>query len=522
MIPFKLSAHVACFSVALTAALLAMPAAAATGQQHVRMLLAYQPNTAAEVQAEVVKLGGKVTADLHDVDAIAVSLPANAVAKMKAHRNVEFMEEDATRTLYGARAFGPAAPSVVTQGSQVLPYGISMVQADQITGTGSWRPKVCIVDSGIDASHEDLARNMMSGANFTESGQWSTDELGHGTHVAGTVAARYNNVGVVGVNGSRQVSLFIAKVFGDVGSASSSTIAQGMAACLQVKANVVSMSLGGSVPTGVERRVIKKLHDSGALIIAAAGNGGNTAVSYPAGFARVMSVAAVDANRQWAPFSQYNDDVEIAAPGVGVLSSVPMGTGRAASLAVGEGSFQVNPLVGSPVAAISGALYNFGTGQADDPGVSGKVCLIARGNITFADKVLRCQGNGGIGAVIYNNAPGNFLGTLAGVETSIPSMSVSQADGATLMGVLGQQADLNVQATNYDYFNGTSMATPHVSAVAALVWSFYPQCTAQEIRVSLRKSARDLRVPGDDNRTGHGLVQAKAAFDRIASLGCGL
>jgi len=101
-------------------------------------------------------------------------------------------------------------------------------------------------------------------------------------------------------------------------------------------------------------------------------------------------------------------------------------------------------------------------------------------------------------------------------------MSVSQADGATLVADVGQTADLGLLATNYAYFNGTSMATPHVSGVAALVWSFYPECTAREIRATLRRSAMDIGDRGYDTKTGHGLVQAKAAFDRIASLGCGM
>jgi hypothetical protein len=66
------------------------------------------------------------------------------------------------------------------------------------------------------------------------------------------------------------------------------------------------------------------------------------------------------------------------------------------------------------------------------------------------------------------------------------------------------------------------MATPHVSAVAARVWSYFPQCTSEEIRTSLKLSAMDIGDPGRDDKTGTGLVQAKAAYDRISALGCGL
>jgi subtilisin family serine protease len=88
---------------------------------------------------------------------------------------------------------------------------------------------------------------------------------------------------------------------------------------------------------------------------------------------------------------------------------------------------------------------------------------------------------------------------------------------------LGQSASVGIvpDPSKYAAFNGTSMATPHVSAIAALVWSYYPQCTGEQIRSTLKKSALDIDAPGVDNKTGAGLVQARAAFDRIATLGCG-
>jgi subtilisin family serine protease len=86
---------------------------------------------------------------------------------------------------------------------------------------------------------------------------------------------------------------------------------------------------------------------------------------------------------------------------------------------------------------------------------------------------------------------------------------------------LGQSASVAVTASNYAFFDGTSMATPHVSAVAALVWSYFPSCTATQIRSTLGKSAKDLGAAGRDTKYGYGLVQAKTAYDRILALGCG-
>ena len=156
--------------------------------------------------------------------------------------------------------------------------------------------------------------------------------------------------------------------------------------------------------------------------------------------------------------------------------------------------------------------------------MTGKVCLISRGNISFADKVLNCQNSGGLAAIIYNNVPGDLNGSLVPTVTTIPSVGTTQANGLDdVPAKLGQSATVDVfrSPDAYAFFNGTSMATPHVSGVAALVWSHFLNCTANEIRASLNKSAMDLGAPGRDNYYGFGLVQAKVAFDRIGSMGCG-
>jgi subtilisin family serine protease len=90
-----------------------------------------------------------------------------------------------------------------------------------------------------------------------------------------------------------------------------------------------------------------------------------------------------------------------------------------------------------------------------------------------------------------------------------------------MKGQLGQSATVTVTTSNYAFFDGTSMATPHVSAVAALVWAHHPECTAAELRNSLDFSALDLGPAGRDTKFGYGLVQAKAAVDRIDQRGCG-
>ncbi len=492
----------------------AAPAVAAdTGS---RVIVKFKAGAFAKGRAEVAAQGGRVLVDLAEVDALSTKLSPKVIALLKRSKNVEFIEVDHPQVLFASKRVG----AKVVAASQTVPYGIPMVQADMVSDAGAGSRKVCIIDSGIDGTHPDLAGVPMTGENFTTSGTWDSDENAHGTHVAGTVAALNNSIGVVGVMPSGTINLHIAKVFDASGSTSSSTVAKAMLACGKAGANVVSMSLGGSSPSRAQQLVAKLLAKRNVLQIAAAGNGGNSAISYPAGFAEVVSVAAVDAAMAHASFSQFNADVEIAAPGVGVLSTVPVGTGQSSTLDVNGTGYAVIAGVGSGGGSVTAPLYNFGLGEVVDAGAAGKVCLIARGNINFGIKVDNCVASGGIGAVIYNNVAGPLAMDLGGVKT-IPSVGADGNDSASLLAKVGQSATVAVLTSDYAEFNGTSMATPHVSAVAALVWSLHGGCTAAQMRDSLNKSAMDLGAGGRDVEFGFGLVQAKTASDRITALGCG-
>ena len=504
---------------AVTAAftLLAGPATAANDTT--RVIVAFKPGAAAAVRGIVSQARGAVQLEIFGMNAMAVEVPARALAGLARNPNVEYVEEDVKR--YPLAATTPSDGITYASG-QLVPYGIPMVQADRVSDASAGLRKVCIIDSGYDLSHEDLAANAVNGDNDSGTGLWSTDENHHGTHVAGTIAAINNaGVGVVGVNPNKQLKLHIIKVFGATGWAYSSTLASAANKCGAAGSNVISMSLGGARSNKTEQRAFDSLYSKGVLSIAAAGNAGTTALSYPAAYASVVSVAALDENKAWATFSQFNSDVELAAPGVNVLSTVPMGTGSASALTVGSTDYAPGGMDGSPKLTGSGALADFGLGGAAVAGsMTGMVCLIQRGTYDFATKVSNCQNSGGVGAVVYNNVAGGFGGTLGTTVTTIPSVTASDTEGAAMKLQLGQSATLTVTATNYAYFDGTSMATPHVSAVAALVWSYFPNCTAAQIRSTLNKSALDLGAVGRDTKFGYGLVQAKAAHTRIASQGC--
>ena len=502
-----------------------LTAAQLRAQAKLRVIVAYKSGAETAARAAIAAAGGRVVVDLSDDNAVSVELPARALAALQRNAAVDYVEDDPLRYAFGPFGARPGRRvTTASGGTQTTPYGIAMVQADQLSDSLASDRKLCIVDSGIDRAHEDLNGINVDGVNLTTSGDWFTDEASHGTHVAGTIAAINNTRGVVGVLPNQHISIYIAKVFDASGSAPSSVIVQGMQSCLRAGANVVSMSLGGSQASRTEQRIVDRLAKRNTLVIAAAGNAGTSAVSYPAGFANVMSVAAIDSNKVVANFSQFNADVEIAGPGVDVISTVPVGSQVGASLTVGVSPYSVLPIEGSPKTSASGPLADFGLGDTAVAGsMSGKICLISRGSITFDVKVLNCQTSGGLGAVIYNNAAGDLNATLGATVTTIPSATATQADGTTMLTQLGQQAALAVfpSPDAYASYSGTSMATPHVSGVAALVWSYFTHCTASQIRDSLDKSAQDLGDVGRDIHYGFGLVQAKTAYDRINTLGCG-
>ena len=511
---FKIRVLCAAFAVGLAGSLAAAPTLAA--EKDSRVIVKFKTGAFAKGSAEVAAQGGQVLVNLSEVNAIATRLSPAALKLIQRSRFVEFVEPDYLQHQMAIQR----APAVAA--SETVPYGIPMVQADQVSDAAAGNRTLCIIDSGIDGSHPDHAGNMLSGENFTTSGSWNTDESDHGTHVAGTIAAvGGNGIGVVGVMPNKQINLYIAKVFDASGTVSSSTVAKAMWACHKNGgANVISMSLGGAGASRLQGRVAKLLDRRGVMMFAASGNLGTGDVSYPAGLPEVISVAAVDSAMAHADFSQFNADVEIAAPGVNVLSTVPVGHGQSSSLDVSGTGFAVAAGAGSATGSVTAALYDFALGEAVDAGASGKICLISRGNISFGEKVDNCVASGGVGAVVYNNVPGALLMDLGGAKT-IPAVGADGNDAAALLAKVGQSATVAVQVSDYAEFSGTSMATPHASAVAALVWSQHAGCTAAQMRTSLNNSAMDLGAGGRDDLFGFGLIQAKAASDRITNLGCG-
>jgi serine protease len=146
---------------------------------------------------------------------------------------------------------------------------------------------------------------------------------GHGTHVTGTIAARRNGRGVVGV--APEATILTNRILDDKGRrAYASTVANAALSCYRdVGAKVINMSIGGSKYSSGEKSVFKYLYQKGVVSVGSAGNKGNATLNYPASYPSIVSVAAVNSDKRHASFSQRNSAVDLSAHGVSVYSTLP-------------------------------------------------------------------------------------------------------------------------------------------------------------------------------------------------------
>jgi subtilisin family serine protease len=470
-----------------------------------------------QVLKTLEKLGVTVEDDWSDtVNAVSAYLTADQASKLKGNVDLEEVAPESTFRALGL--YNDALP---------ITWGLQAVNAPAAWNLGATGAgiKVCILDTGIDYNHPEFFKNGVSiikgSKNFVLDGHPdATDGNEHGTHVAGTIAAQ--GAYVKGV--APDVQLYIGRVLDDSGSGTSSAIMNGVTWCYNtVKANIISMSLGGSRSSKTEDRTYNAAYTAGTLTIAAAGNDGTTAVSYPAGYTNVVSVAAVDNNLVKASFSQYNSDVELAGPGVQVLSSVPLGKGVKATAQEDTAAYTSNPVEYAPLGSVTGPLVECGladttTSCTGKPASGAWVALVSRGTIAFSDKLNNVKAQGASAMLLTNNDtaapddPGNF--TFGAAGSWLPAVSVSYNDGVAIRsGGLGT-GTVSLQSWDYAYLGGTSMATPHVSAVAALAWSAKPTLTNAKIRTILQSTAKDLGAAGRDVNYGYGLVQADKAVSQ--------
>ncbi len=483
------------------------------------------------VKALAKKLNAEIKVDGNGF--FAASFQGKTLEQVKGLMNnphVQLIEEDQRRS--ASSLYNDDAGNAMTQ--QLTPYAVYQSQANQVTFNASAGMKVCVIDSGLDRSNTDFVWNNITGDNDSGTGNWDEHGGPHGTHVAGTIGAADNNIGVVGM--APGVDMHIIKVFNEAGWGYSSDLAYAADKCSQAGANIISMSLGGGGANSTEENAFKAFTEAGGLVVAAAGNDGNSVRSYPAGYSSVMMIGANDADNNIANFSQFpsctvttgrgkratttTDEtvcVEVTAGGVDTLSTYPAGLATSASMSADGVAYASSSMENAGNA--NGNTYYMGTAETTDSGANGNVCVIDRGVISFHDKVQNCENSGGIGAILINNEAGMLYGTLGDTNaTTIPAVGAALEDRSALLAAT--TATIAIGASDYGFMSGTSMATPAVSGIAALVWSNHNACTGTEIRDALKATAEDNGAAGKDDYFGYGIVKAAAADAYLTANGC--
>lgn len=197
-----------------------------------------------------------------------------------------------------------------------VPWGVERIGAPnywkQTRGQGI---KVAVIDTGISRKHPDLRGQVKGRVNVTEHGSGIG---GHGTHVAGTIAAVANQKGIVGV--APGVELYDVRAFGPDGTASVGDIVEGINWAIEHQMNIINMSFGTSEENYAMRHAVKQAARAGIVMVASAGNNG-AALEYPAAYREVVAVGAIDQKNKLAKFSSRGPGMDVVAPGVGIKST---------------------------------------------------------------------------------------------------------------------------------------------------------------------------------------------------------
>jgi subtilisin family serine protease len=506
--------------------------------------------------AGVQRLGGQVTAQYHSVPAVAARVTPEERARLAADPDVERIEPDLELRPLGLPMLAPTsllAASRTTAGSvEEYTEALRLVQAprvwdaneDGLLDTGAptgERVKVCIIDSGIDRRHPELEAAYVGGHDFVDNDDDPSDEtngvrgIGHGTHVAGIIAAQLGSGGstypgmsadgMVGV--APGAELLIARVLNVQERASISNVLSALEWCQKQGAKIASLSLGSTADMGrTAREAFQAAQNAGMLIVAASGNDSSpnheAPLSYPAAFPSVLAVGAVDSMEEVAPFSNRGQGLSLVAPGVDVLSSVTVKGATLAALDAEGETYRSRSLFFAPAGEYTGELVDCGVGEPQGCQAGSCEGFVAYVRLLPGNSPARMANSvikQGAKAIIFGADESETLDWQLALDGPgkkwVPTLAVGRESRAAVLKNLGKRVHVNLRGVDYAWFPGTSMAAPHVSAVAALVWSARPTLKASEVRELLERTAKDLGDSGHDPRYGHGLVQAKAALDAL-------
>jgi len=287
------------------------------------------------VAAALALLGGSIPARAQDPD--PVDLPGNAwIVTQAADGRVQVVTGDAAEEVVERDAAGVPGPEVLSVETDQTMHALGVNDPlrsqqwalDRVAFEGAWNVtrgkgvKVAVIDSGVDGNHEDLGGSVLHGIDYINPGSdGRNDPNGHGTHVAGVIAAHVNNArGIAGA--APDVKILPVRVLDANGGGVASNVAKGIIWAADHGARVINLSLGGGQAPGIQE-AIKYANSKDSVVLAAGGNDGQSGNDpmYPAAYPEAIAVAGVDSNLNHMSIGNTGKYIDVAAPGVGIVST---------------------------------------------------------------------------------------------------------------------------------------------------------------------------------------------------------
>lgn len=371
------------------------------------LLVKFKPAVAGQSARQRASQAGVTAVEtLPAIDVVAIRVTpgqeASVIQRLQARSDVEFVEPN-------YRAYAQEFPSDLDYASQWGLPKIELTTAWDVT-RGNSDVVVAVIDTGIDLQHPDLncatstgQSKLVSGWNFVDNSNNPDDNNGHGSHVAGIIAACTDNAaGVAGV--APDIRLLPLKALNDSGNGAYADVADAIIYAANNGAKIVNLSLGGASSSSTLAAAVQYAYSRGVLVVAASGNAGQPTIYYPAAYTQAVAVGSTTPSDTRSYFSNYGDGLDVVAPGSNIISTVPV-----------------------------------------PPGTS-------------------------------------------------------------------------YQDYGYAYKSGTSMASPHVAGLAALIWSVAPDLTHDEVRAAILSTTDDLGSQGFDPDYGYGRINALKALVAYAGI----
>ena len=286
-----------------------------------KVIITFAPQTSPQQQAAYVEsIGGEITRNINELNAVVVEVPANTVAESLPSSSV--VAE--TQPDYYVTALLDVPPNDTLYPQQWALPAINAPDAWAALSPDAPAVVVAVIDSGICADHPDLQGKVLPGWDYVENDANPQDDFDHGCGVAGIIAADLDNsIGVAGV--APNARILPLRVLDASGVGTYSNVAAAIIAATDQGAKIINLSLGGSMPSSLLEDAVNYAASRGVTVVAAAGNTGQPGVLYPAAYPAVIAVGSVDANLQPSSFNSTGPEIDTYAPGRNILSLTKAG-----------------------------------------------------------------------------------------------------------------------------------------------------------------------------------------------------